>query len=80
MSRLIADHETTTVWNDGEVYRTDRFHRTRSMPSVTAIPPSACAVCWSRFGRAIPRNQAAPCPMCKDPAKFVPPQEEEIEL
>jgi len=30
--RLVAETETTVVWSDGEVWRTDRFGRTRQMP------------------------------------------------
>jgi hypothetical protein len=31
---------TTTVWRDGEVYRTDQFGRTRQRPSINPIPTS----------------------------------------
>jgi hypothetical protein len=80
VNRLVEDSEVTTVWRDGEVYRTDRFHRTRQRPNIAPIAEGACPVCWSRSCRAIPRDLSQPCQFCNDPARVARKTEEEIEL
>ena len=43
---LSCGETLTTVWNTGEVLRTDHAGRTRSRPA--ANPVNLCITCWAR--------------------------------
>ena len=65
--------ETTIIWSDGEVLRTDRFGRTVVRPSIAPAPATACPVCWNVYCLAIPRDRAFACWKCGDQPRVAPP-------
>lgn len=66
----------TTVWNTGEVLRTDHAGRTRSRPA--ANPVNLCITCWARRQDDI-RGGIAAAMVCAC-VKAVPVEEEIILL
>jgi len=66
----------TTVWNTGEVLRTDHLGRTRSRPD--ASPIDLCLTCWARRQDDI-RGGIAAAMVCQC-VKAVPVEEEFILL
>ena len=81
---LSCGETLTTVWNTGEVLRTDHAGRTRSRPA--ANPVNLCITCWARRQDDIRGGIAASHPNAPAAAmvcacvKAVPVEEEIILL